>query len=171
MTKLRKLKKKRNIKICNRIEARLIKCADLLTDLKSLQKYKKYFVTEKEDKNNWYKQEDAVRTFYVYQELSEGQEIPIYGICQYVHFRRKGYDDGVTIFGVYPVDEDGNISGLLRGVKVVEGTLQEGVDEITDKGIKGWGRLFLTGLQPTTNFNELKEYVNSFIQERNENIK
>ena len=168
---MRLCKLKKNIKIYNRIEARLIKCADFLTDLKSIQKYKKYFVTEKEDKNNWYKMIDAVRSFYVYQDLSLGQETPVYGICQYAHFRRKKYDDGVTIFGVYPVDENGNINGLLRGTRLIEGDFPNAVTEIENTGIKGWGRLFLTGDKIYEDLNSLKTYINKYIEDKKKNLK
>lgn len=162
MMRFCKLKNKK----LNRIEARLIKCADFLTDLQSFPKYQKYFVKKEEDNKNWYEQVGNVESFYMYQQLSIGQEQPVYGLCQYIHFRRRGYDDGVTIFGLYPVDDDGKINGLLKGVRLIEGDKDAAVREILDTGMKGWGRQFLAGQMIYMDLNDLKSYVNEQVEEK-----
>ena len=154
--------------IKKRLRRKLI-IASLQEDLKKFKQFKKYFITENEDKQNFYK-EEAYDEFYVYQDLSLGMENPIFGICQCVCMRRKGYDDPISLAGVYRVDDNGEIIGTLIGYDKVEGPLPKLRDKIKNNGIKGYGKLFLTGNDFYTDFNELKDYAEQQIKNKNKNL-
>jgi hypothetical protein len=154
--------------IKKRLRRKLI-IASLQEDLKKFNQFKKYFTTENEDENNSYK-EMAYDEFYVYQDPSLGIENPIFGMCQCVCMRRKGYDDPVSLAGLYKVDDNGNVVGAMIGYDKVEGSISELRKKIKDNGIKGYGKLFLVGDEFYKNFDKIKDYAEQQIKNKSENL-
>ena len=153
----------------NRI-AELLKISELIEDLKKFKNFKEYFVTKEEDDINYYV-EEQYDEFYVYQDPPLGVTQIIYGKCCCTSRRRKGYDDPVAFAGVYTVDEEtGNITSQLQGYKKIDGTLADIEAKIINEGIKGYGKLFLTGGQIFHDFNTLKEYIQPQIENRDNSL-
>lgn len=175
------------LKTTNLVKRRLIlsylkKLAGFLDDIKTIEKYKKYFVTEKQAKekidklisenkpikpedNEWYEQ-TLMEEFYVYQMPSLGISQPLYGVCYVAEFVRRGYDDPVCLAGVYKADDNGNPTGTIMGYKKIDGKLSVGIQDIEEHGIKGYGKQYNTGDSLYKNLNKLKTYVQKEIDKR-----
>ena len=96
---------------------------------------------------------------------------PLYGICYVAEFLRRGYDDPICLSGVYQIDDEGNESSNLMGYKKVEDAdLIQGMDDIREHGIKGWGKLYIGGDTIYTDFQKLKEYVQKEIAKRDDGL-
>ncbi len=106
------------------------KLAGLLEDLKSIKQFEKYFVTKEDaekhldelrsknkpiypEDGDWYEPTLEMEEFYVYQDPPLGITNILYGKCFVAELVRRGYDDIVCLAGVYPVDNEGNVSGKL----------------------------------------------------------
>jgi hypothetical protein len=186
---------KNSQKIFNLIERRLVLSylnrfssgSNFPDDLKSMKQFEKFFITKsdadkkvKELKEKhlpikpedlcWYEQVD-VDFLYVYQLPPDGVSQPLYRICYVAEFLRRGYDDPVCLSGVYQIDDDGNESSNLMGYKKVEDAdLIQGMDDIREHGIKGWGKLYIGGDRVYQNFNDLKNYVKKEIEKRDNDL-
>lgn len=159
---------------------RNIKIAYFIDDLQNIDAYKKYFFTEEDAKkwkeengktrNDWYKPVGEPFEFYIYENLGLEGTNPQYGICKCQNFKRLGYDDPVTLCGVYNTDESGTETGGLVSTLEFEGNIRNALNEIKNNGLSINGKTYLTGDTIYTDFSMLQDYVNKFIEERKENV-
>jgi len=84
--------------------------------------------------------------------------------------RRKGYDDPVSLAGVYQIDDNGNVDERLRGYKKFDGSLDELEKKIISEGIKGYGKLYLTGGRIFYNFDQLKDYAKTQVKDKDKSL-
>ena len=178
----------------NKIQKRIILSnlqyfASLLTDIENMNRFKKYFVTkeqaniniENKKQNNepiyaedgdWYEHGEEIK-FYVYQDPPIGVTNILYGEVTIIEFLRRGYDDVISIAGIYSVDENTGITDetKLMGVYIFEGlTIMQVFQEINEHGIRGYGKLYITGGRRFVDFDKLYKYSIEQVNKKNKKL-
>ena len=187
--------KKEANKIKNIIKRRMflafrMKIADIMNDLKTFDKFKKYFVTKEEadkklkelqeqQKNNedtridsedidWYEPMNKLKEFYVYS--LDNNEINI-GKCFLLDFMRRGYDDFITLGGLYNVDNNGKETGNMIGYKIIENKdINSSIPTIQEEGIKGYGKTYFPMKTINVTFSQIQNFaktkLNKILEEK-----
>ena len=163
---------------------------------KEFPKFKQYFVTKEQaiekmdelkeksrkDENfkiipedgNWYEQSNELR-FYLYQDPPNGLthiRALLFAECIILEFLRRGYDDVVSIAGLFPVDYNTNITNenLLIGYDIESCHAVELQEKIGKYGMYGYGKLYLTNNKFYANFKDLKNDIKDILKEKSINI-
>jgi len=156
-----------------------LKIADIMNDLKTFDKFKKYFVEkneadeklkelqeqQKNDENvridskdiDWYEPMNKIREFYVYS--LDKDEVNI-GKCYLLDFMRRGYDDFVTLGGLYKTDSSGKEIGSIIGYKIMEKQdINGSIPIIQNEGIKGYGKTYYPMNNITATFSQIQNFA------------
>ena len=186
---------KLSTKIIKRIESYLNfysieKTASLVEDLQKEKDLQKYFVSEEEAKEklkqyeakkkknpdtkyyasdyDWYKVEGESPDFYLYQDFSIGISNILYARCKVLQLNRCGYDDPVSIAGLYEAEDTTN---TLIGYKIFyDSTYMDAVDNIREYGIYDKEKHhYLCNKKVYYDFNMLKEVAMQFVNNKDSN--
>jgi hypothetical protein len=166
----------------------MIKTANLENDLRKKPELEKYFVTEEKAKlkldvyneekkkgkrkpyyssdYDWYKVEGESEDFYLYQDFCVAISDILYARCKVLQLNRRGYDDPVSIAGLYEADGDN-----LIGYKIFKGyTYTEVMREISKYGIHDEkGRHYICNETIYNDFYELKEVAIDSVTNKDKN--
>ena len=162
-----------------------MKIAGIVEDLKTFDKFKKYFVTKEEaeqkvkelketgseneqdfkDAETWYEINNNVQEVYVYS--IDGDEVSL-GKCCMVEFLQGNVPTGVrnyvVLAGIYKVNDKGAKETPMIAYKdYIDLRIEDAIEKLTSEGMFGYGKTYRCMKTYKANFNQISNFAKTVL--------